>query len=43
MGRVTPALLNKLLSAFKDEKEQKIKHATLVELTAAVIQTLQER
>ncbi|RKP06802.1 hypothetical protein THASP1DRAFT_31393 [Thamnocephalis sphaerospora] len=42
MGRVTPALLNKLLSAFQDEREQKIRHAPLVETTAAVIQTLQE-
>ncbi|RKP26722.1 hypothetical protein SYNPS1DRAFT_27604 [Syncephalis pseudoplumigaleata] len=42
MGRVTPALLNKLLSVFQDRREQKLRHADLVELTAAVIQTLQE-
>ncbi|KAI9597484.1 hypothetical protein BDF19DRAFT_435236 [Syncephalis fuscata] len=42
MGRVTPALLNKLLSVFQDERDQKLRHAALVELTAAVVQTLQE-
>ncbi|KAI8052093.1 hypothetical protein BDF22DRAFT_776912 [Syncephalis plumigaleata] len=42
MGRVTPALLNKLLSVFQDKRDEKLRHADLVELTAAVIQTLQE-
>jgi hypothetical protein len=43
MGRITPALLNKLLSVFQDKRDEKLRHADLVELTAAVIQTLQER
>jgi hypothetical protein len=42
MGRVTPALLTKILSAFKDDEMMLLKHVHLVECAAAVIQTLSE-
>ena len=40
MGRVTPALLNKLLTAFKEDEMMVSKHIGLFRVAAATAQTL---